>query len=57
MVSARRLAASLVDIVIEAHPAAKHLLIEQVSVEAYIGNISRQEELATQLVEDVFGYF
>ena len=55
--SARRMAASFVDIVIEAQPAAKHLLIEQVSVETYIGNISRQEGSATQLVEDVFDYF
>ena len=51
------LAHLLGDIVVETQPTAKHLLSEQVSIEDYIGNISWQEELVIQLLEDVFGYF
>ena len=55
--SVHHLANILVDIVVESQPAVKHLLIEQVSVGDYIGNISRQEGMVIQLVEDIFGYF
>ncbi len=40
-----RLAVCLIDIVVEAQSAAKHLSIDQVSIEDYIGNIGKRESL------------